>query len=329
MTAPARQLARRGSLDRLLARATLPTTAAEGADLAARMQSWEPSGEASDGGEGLPDAATIAQMPAEMRQIFLAKLARSKAWRPAESDLPALLALAEDARASRWLDHGTPRCLGDNALRAIAGVIGFDPRLLLGRPLDAPWTDAERTATAGGLRAWWQQLAGRPLAEGLAAAIARLPPAAMAQVLAARPEEARKPLFEAIAAAWTAHAPAADQADGLASVLALAGDQAAIAAAVRSWKIEGRLRPLLACWRDRHGDPAALDALLEEALAGPQADDGRSATLLNVLSQVLRSPSTARLDVGRRRRRKTGPRSCPWPSPPSCSPTGAPSGTAW
>lgn len=280
-------------LDLLIARAGVPAKAPDGADLAVRLQSWEPIGQ--DEGDGPQiDAEMLSKLPPEVQRDLRERMERRKAWRPSEGDIATLLALAGDPRPTRWLDGGTPRTLGDNAIRAIATVVGFDPRMLVGRDTGAPWTDAERSATAAALSGWWTSLGGKPLAEGLAASIASLPAPAMAQVLAARPEDARAPMLDAIAAAWAVHAPDPAEATATASILALAGDHAGIAGVVRGWKPDGNLRPLLACWRDRHGDPAWLDAMLDEVLAGPAQADGQT-TAFNVFSQVLRTPSAERL----------------------------------
>lgn len=290
-TSPDDRAALRPILELLVARLAIPATAAADADLATRLQSWESSLRFR---RHAIDAATFARMPPKMQQHF-----RGSGWQPGEADVAALLDLLTDPRPSRWLDGRMPRTLGDNALRALQAVFAFDPRLLVGREIGAPWTEAERLATAEALRAWWSNLAGRPLAEGLTSAIGGLTPADMVILLNSRPLTARPAIVDAIVQAWTAKPPLDQAPIDLASILAAAGDHAGLNALVNTWKPEGSLRPLLACWHDRHGDPSVLDAILDELLAAQpatkEAHTERLKHLSNILSLSMRSPSPARL----------------------------------
>lgn len=110
-------------------------------------------------------------------------------WRPSESVLPALLTLIADP--SPAIRRNGPRTCGDQALAAIAMVLHFDPRWLVGRDPDAPWTDAERTATAEALRIWRDSNPDQPLDVRLTAQIDRLPPDALAVIFAATPADRR------------------------------------------------------------------------------------------------------------------------------------------
>lgn len=282
-------------IDLLLARAGLPEKAPDEADLGVRLQSWDAIEVDPRQAQHLPDDEAIARMPIESQQHYRRLKEAMSAWKPAESDIPALLALLTDARPSRWLDGEQPRTVGDNALRAIARVLRFDPRLLLGREPAMPWTDAERLATAEALRAWWTGLGGRQLDAALTDAIATMPAAAAARVVVSRTDEARGPMLARLVAAWQGK-PAPDiRADALAQLLSTSGGDAALSAVVATWPAQGELRPLLAVWNDQQGRPEALDRLLDELTAAGNADDRAASSLAMALRHAMRTPSAARL----------------------------------
>lgn len=234
-------------VERLLASRTLPQHAQPGADLAARLQAWLPGSEA----------------PAP------------------ESEVAGLIALLDDPRPVRWLDGPRARPLGDHALRAIATILGCDPRLIVRRDLQAAWTPAERQATAAALRTWWTAGGSDPLDRRLQACIAGLPVEAAATLIRARSDSQRAGLVDALVAAWRPGPPTGLDPYDVAAVLRAARNHPGLDALVRSWPVEGGLRPLLACWRDRHGDPAALDTLLRGLAA-----DGRADVLAYALTQA-------------------------------------------
>jgi hypothetical protein len=72
------------------------------------------------------------------------------------ADIPELIALLSDRRPSRWEQGSLVRTIGDQALRALAQLLAFDPRVLVARSRTAPWTDDERRATAESLSVWWR-----------------------------------------------------------------------------------------------------------------------------------------------------------------------------
>lgn len=290
--------ARAPAIERLIARLSLPEKAPDGADLATRVQLWSPANGGrhfgpQDEDEEVPDipAEALAQMPPEARAHFERMRAAKTVWKPRDEDAAGLVALLADRRPSRWLDGVHARTLGDNALRALATVVGFDPRLLIGRDPDAAWNDGERDAVAKDLQAWFAALAGKPIAEGLAAAIERLPAEAVSTILQGRPEDQRAPLLERIAAQWKAGPPKDAEPQHIGAIVALAGDHAGIAAALAAWPVADRLRPLLACWHDRAGRPAELDKLIDEIAA----DREQHGILATALGQAMERPSPARL----------------------------------
>jgi hypothetical protein len=137
--------------DALLAGSNLPVTPPAGADLAARLQSWEaaprkPRMSVTGGGGGGGNTLT-------MSTSFTAP---PPAYAPKKEDLDALVAFLADERPSRFWDFSGPRTAGDNAWRAVATLLEADPRRLAGHPMDKPWTAAERRAAASAVQRWWK-----------------------------------------------------------------------------------------------------------------------------------------------------------------------------
>lgn len=290
------------TLTLLAAARALPQKPPANADLATRLQSWLPSPqdqfmteEGEEPNQQMPDAAMLAQMPADEQAYFRKEMERRNAWRPAEAEVPGLLALLTDPRPSRWIENGTPHTLGDNALRALHAVMRIDPRLLAGRDPLKPWDDAERTATAEAIRAWWTGVAGKPLAEALVADLEHLPLNAAITVISKRKPAERAPLLDRLAATLPATPTTDTSSQSIARLLALAGNQAGIAAKVTAWPIAGALRPLLAVWHNSQGRPAELDKLLDELGAAGNQDDQAASRLGVALKHALSKPSPERL----------------------------------
>ena len=287
------------TIDRLAANRALPEQAPEGADLATRLQAWDPDGQlvsADDDSERhMPDEAAIAQMPADMQKQMRKHLAQRKAWRPAAADIPALIGLLDDPRPSRWIDGMAPRTLGDNALRALFAVMRVDPRVLAGRSAGKAWTDAERSVCAAAIAAWWKGHSGKPLAEALSAGLEQLPLQAAITIIASRKPDERAALLDRLAKILPA-APAASVAStDIARLLGLAESHAGIAGKIAVWPLNGQLRPLLAVWHDRQKRPAELDKLLDELITGGDADDQARGKLAVALKQAMAQPTPARL----------------------------------
>ena len=281
----------------------LPEKAPANADLAGRLQSWEPSqqqmymGLDEDGEQQqfMPDESMIAQMPAEHQARMRKELEKRKAWKPSEADLPGLLDLLTDPRPSRWIEGTRPHTLGDNALRGLYTVMRIDPRLIAGRNVMKPWTDAERQASAEAIRAWWKAQGGKPLAEALVADLERLPLHAAITIISKRKPDQRAPLLDRLAATLPAAPDKEVNANAIAGLLALAGDHPAITAKLTAWPVAGPLRPLLAVWNDKQGRPAELDKMLDELVAAGDKDDQSAGRLGAALKQAMSKPSPARL----------------------------------
>ena len=249
--------------------AKLPASVTADAPVAERLARWEP--------ETLPEGMN-AEMFAHMDEDSRAQMNYKPASGPAitDADRGALFAALDDVRASGWLDSGfdwsmmgngpTPRTRGENALRALAGQYGFDPRLLVGRDQFAPWDAAERSATATALQTWFKAHSAEPLAQQMKAVVTNLPAGRAAVVITNQPEADRPALVSAVLATWKTTQPTGPAADGLGAMLVLAKADPTSAAIVNAWPIAGSNRLLLATWHELHGDGKALDALIPEIL---------------------------------------------------------------
>ena len=218
------------------------------------------------------------------------------------TDLPELFTLLSDTRASRWLDGDQPgipfggkptvRTRGENALRAIAHLMGFDPRHLIARDLFVPWTATERAETAKALQAWYQAHGQEPVEGQLLAVITRLPAGSAAALISGRPEAERTSLIAAVVASWAKAQPTGEAAVGFPALLALVGNSAK--APVMAWPVEGEMRLALAIYHDQHGDPAALDALIPELLGDSESHEDES-DRHSLLAALAKRPSAERL----------------------------------
>jgi hypothetical protein len=120
------------------------------ADLATRLMSWgEPDAEQSNfqvlntGNDQQPGITTV----------FMAK---KSAYTPQRNDLPKLFALLSDDRPTRWIDFQGARCVGENALRAIASIMEENPLKLFNLADLKPWTAQRRTEANQALVKWWE-----------------------------------------------------------------------------------------------------------------------------------------------------------------------------
>lgn len=137
-------------IDALLAGSRLPVTPAANADLAARLQSWEararkPKMLVSGGGGGAGSLTLSTSFSAP-----------AAAYAPKKEDLDGLVLLLADERPSRFWDFNGARTVGDNAWRALAELLGSDPRALAGIPTEKPWTSAERKTASTAFQRWWK-----------------------------------------------------------------------------------------------------------------------------------------------------------------------------
>jgi hypothetical protein len=137
-------------VDALLAGSKLPAAPPAGADLAARLGSWEARARQ-------PRMKVTSRKTDEGTMTMSTSFeADEPAYAPKKEDLDALVALLGDERPSRFFDFSGPRTVGDNAWRALASLLEADPRTLSGHPLDKVWTPAERKSAASAFQRWWK-----------------------------------------------------------------------------------------------------------------------------------------------------------------------------
>lgn len=144
---PQNNLAR---IDALLAGSRLPVVPAEGADLAARLASWEARPRLPKMKVPQPGAPPSDPFFSDFEPVVVAYM-------PERKDLDFLVAMLSDERPSRFLEMSGPRTVGDNAWRALSALLKCDPRTLAHHPVDRPWTASERKAAALAVQRWWKE----------------------------------------------------------------------------------------------------------------------------------------------------------------------------
>jgi hypothetical protein len=185
------------------------------------------------------------------------------------ADMDALVALIGDHRTCCWLDHGRSRTIGANALRAIASIFSCDPRVLIGRGLQTPWTQAEQDATAQAMAVWWKDHRGEDADTILTSSIDLLSATDLAGVLrrADRTSTTQRTLWlDRIAVAWRHRPPIDPEPNALAMILALGAGHAGLNEVVSAWPPTGRAATLLTAWRMQHGIGYSFDAVYLSAL---------------------------------------------------------------
>lgn len=280
-------------LARLAARARLSEQAPAGADLAARLASWDGTG----GPEGR--SSSVWFFPEEPRDEPMGDSTDGPSAGTAAftaTDFAALVELTGDTRASRWLEQDRVHTVGDQALRAIASLLGFDPRILIKRDPDAPWDDAERQATARSLQAWWGANRQRPLPETLIIALPELPAGAILAVMRTVDATHRDRCLTRLAEAWM-RPPPAEILDDLGPVLVAGRHHTAFCAAVDGWPVSGAARLRLAVWQLWRGHRQAFDACLEAALGATPDEHAPLDQILPVLYRTARPADLQRFQT--------------------------------
>lgn len=121
------------------------------ADLVAKLMAWGTVDAAergnfrvlNTGNDQRPSIATVFEAP-------------KRAYEPVREDLPKLFALLSDDRPTRWIDGQGARCVGENALRAIAEIMDKNPLDLVNRGGLEPWTPGRRKEANEALVKWWE-----------------------------------------------------------------------------------------------------------------------------------------------------------------------------
>ena len=135
----------------------LPPTPATDATITERLQSWTQYWPPSRIGKDTYHRSMLPSLGEHRRPPIAA--AQTKAGPKAPftyADIPALIEAINDQSVCRWIDAYRPRQVGDNALRALAGLCYGDPRLLVQRNPNEPWNQEARQATAQALAVWWR-----------------------------------------------------------------------------------------------------------------------------------------------------------------------------
>ena len=284
------------------ARLTLPDSVPANAPLADRLAVWN---------GGLAPGVTIANRKPRAHGSTWTESLQAGVITPltiSEAELDALFPLLDDPRPSRWLDRTMARTLGDNALRAIAALIGCDPRVFVGRDPAAPWTDQERSATAAELRAWWSANHHRPVEEFLIEAVPLMPLGDLIRLLSVRSAEDRAPFVAALAKAWAAGPPPGITGRAVADLLAATAADQDLFSALASWPVTADLAPTLAAVHLTRGNRKPLDELFAATLAEPLGDP---IIFTQVIGLVRHAPTAAHL------RRLTDLLAGPLDAPPS------------
>lgn len=197
------------------------------------------------------------------------------------ADLPALARLIADGHPSRWISRelsegGIPvaRTVGDNALRAMADVLHLDPRWLTTVSPAQAWNDAARRQVAGELVVLLPEQAPVDAGALMARAMSRLPLRDASYVLSGLPAVQRGPLLAALADASHAMPDSRlmPEHDDLAALLALAGPDPGMRAAVAGWGERAGNLPATALYLANQGDERLLDVV------AAQVDPGRPMT---------------------------------------------------
>lgn len=279
----------------------------------------------------VPDPATAARLEQALSLVVPASAAqiadRLVAWQPAAArptrqrlaeptadfrpeDLPVLAALVSDERPTTWLSRELiefgrpyPRCLGDNALRAMADVLHLDPRWLVDADPRSTWTADERVRVGKALVDLLPAGSTPDVPTLIVRAAPRLSLQDLAYALSGMEAERRTPILAAIAAVWRRQPDLTRMPnhEDVAAVLGLAGPHPAIRAAVAGW---GDGNPVVALYAANCGDDGPLDRLLARvpdaiADAGDPAGTQPSPSYLlcETMVAVGSHPTPARLDA--------------------------------
>jgi hypothetical protein len=119
------------------------------------------------------------------------------------SDLDALVAQLGNRNPSRWVDaQGIGRPIADVAVYAIAGILGFDPRLLLGMPAHGPWLDSDRQMFSEWMAAWRARTGKASLDEAVCLALRDLDMHLGIRLFMSMPQSMRVGMRDTVADAW-------------------------------------------------------------------------------------------------------------------------------
>jgi hypothetical protein len=180
-----------------------------------------------------------------------------------------LVNLLSSTAPCRWLENGTPRLLGDNALRALTVIWSVDPRVLVGRDRFAPWTDAERSATALAVQTWWKTARESGIHQVICAQLEQVPAWSIVRCYQRSSAAQRAELITALARVWEQGPPMPrdrQQESDLDKCLAQLCSDKKFAVMVRGWEMVGPQANMVLLARELVGDTAPLDAHLQKII---------------------------------------------------------------
>ncbi|MCK6490093.1 MAG: hypothetical protein L6R48_17540 [Planctomycetes bacterium] len=272
----------------------LPANPPAKAPLAERVAAWRPA-QGRNMAMGAHSGLSSDELDDDQRLSPVRRPGATSLVREADAD--ALVQLLDDRRPSRWIDRGIPRTLGDNALRAFAGLLQSDPRTLAGRDPKAAWNDAERTACATAITAWWNANRAKGLAGVLEETLPTLPLAQALALVASQRPATRARLQAALGRAWSAHPPKEQELEQslqeFCTFLVAAKAVPEVETALSAWKPSAPQTILaIATWKQLRGDAAALDTAFTTVMK--EAD---SESLWTVLALAEELPTPARLKL--------------------------------
>ena len=131
-----------------------------------------------------------------------AKIPKVSAPRFSDKDVPELMSLVGNHSPSAWIEHGIARSIGDNALRALTGLFGGDPRLLIAYDPTTPWNDQARNECALQLQKYWQNLGDNPIMKARAQMISRAPLIDVVWMLDARSVKEKQDILTLATQEW-------------------------------------------------------------------------------------------------------------------------------
>lgn len=223
------------------------------------------------------------------------------------ADADGLVVILNDRRPSRWVDRGSARSLGDNALRALAHLLQEDPRVLAGRNPDVAWTDAERAASAKAISVWWSSQGG--MVGFIEKSLPELALSRALTLIAQQSPADQRRLHAALGRAWTLRQPADEEIEAaiaaFSSFLVSAQASPEVKVAISGWTPSRSplVAQAIACWKALGGDATVLDKFLAVCL---QSGDDRTINL--ALELIDEQPTRERLAlVDERLRADTAP----------------------
>ena len=217
-------------------------------------------------------------------------------------DFDELVIKLDDQQPGSWVAGETIRPVSDGALRALAEVLEFDPRHLVGLPVNGPWDLRQRQAAAQALRAWWQQGQGRPLAEMVADAAEKLPTQQAVLLLLRVPTSMRLALLNRLVPQWSLKPPVlgALPTAAVARLLALMRLHPQGNATVNHWDLTAQPPLLVALWHSDGGKTTALDSfwnrmVTQRAVAPTVVHPQDSQLIRKLLVPIAGTPTPSRI----------------------------------